>query len=120
MEIIYKNKKIKIPVKKVSSFGKITGLMFRSNKTENLLFEFKEKTKIHIHSYFVFFDFLVIWLNEKNKVVEFKYVNPFYLSIKSKKPFSKLIEIPLNNKNKEITKFFVGRKDLNIIKNSVI
>ena len=116
MEIIYKNKKIKISVKKVSSFRKITGLMFRSNKTKNLLFEFGKKTKIHIHSYCVFFDFLAIWLDEKNKVIEWKYVKPFTFHINPKKPFSKLIEIPLNNKNKEIMKFFVGGKDLNIIK----
>lgn len=109
MIINYKNKKIDIPVKKVSNIGEITGLMFKSNKTENLLFEFNKKTNMRIHSFFVFFNFFVIWLNEKNQVIEWKVIKPFTLSVSPKKPFSKLVEIPFNNENKEIRHFFDGK-----------
>ena len=109
MKIIYKNKKIKIPVKKVSALGKITGLMFKSGKTENLLFVFGEKTKMKIHSFFVFFNFLVLWINDEGKVLEWRVIKPFTLGVSAKKVFSKLIEIPINKKNRKIVKFFVGK-----------
>ncbi|MFH1325230.1 MAG: hypothetical protein ABIH49_00470 [archaeon] len=114
IKISFKNKTIKIPVKKVSFLGKFLGLMFKSRNTENLLFEFHKKTQMQIHSLFVFFPFLAIWLSEKNKVLETRIIKPFNLNVNSKKPFNKLIEIPLNNKNRKITNFFVDKKDLNI------
>ena len=109
MIIYYKNKKINISVKKILGFWKITGLMFKKKTTESLLFDFKKKTKMRIHSYFVFFNFLAIWIDEKNKVLEWKMVKPFTLSIKPENNFVKLIEIPINKRNEVIVKFFVGR-----------
>ena len=109
MIINYKNKKIRIIAKKVSRLGKVAGLMFKKKTTENLLFDFKKKTDMRIHSYFVFFYFLAIWINEENEVIEWKIVRPFILSAKPKKPFMRLIEIPLNRKNKKIISFFVGK-----------
>lgn len=108
MIINYKNKKIRITVEKASGLGKVTGLMFKKKTTENLLFDFRKRTDTRIHSYFVFFHFLAIWINEKNEVIEWKMVRPFILSMKPKKSFMKLIEIPLNEKNKKIIEFFVG------------
>lgn len=112
MIINFKNEKIKIPVKKISEFGKISGLMFRKKSAENLLFEFNKETNLRIHSYFVFFNFLALWINEKNKVLEWKIVKPFTLSVKPNKSFFKLIEIPLNKKNEKIVKFFVGERKI--------
>jgi len=112
MIIFYKNKKIKIPVKKVSALRKITGLMFKNKNTESLLFDFKEKTKMKIHSFFVFFDFLAVWTDNKNNVIEKRFVKPFTLSVSAKKSFHKLVEIPINKKNKEIIHFFVGRRNI--------
>ena len=109
MIVTYKNQKIKIPVKKIYGFGKIKGLMFKSKITKNLLFEFGKESTIRIHSWFVFFDFLALWLDDKNKIIEWKIVKPFTSSVKPKKPFSKLIEIPLNNQNRKIHRFFVGK-----------
>ena len=96
----YKNKKISLEVKKVSSFGKITGLMFKTVNTPILLFDFKKNTRVAIHSFFVFFPFIAVWIDDKNKIVDSRIVKPFSFSINSRKPFKKLIEIPLNNKNK--------------------
>ena len=112
MIINFKNKKIKISVKKVSELGKTIGLMFKKKTTENLLFEFNEKTSFRIHSYFVFFDFLAIWLDKKNNVLEWKIVKSFTLSVKPEKSFFKLIEIPFNKKNEKIVKFFVGKRKI--------
>lgn len=108
--LIEKNKKIKINVKKVSFFGKFSGLMFKNKNTSNLLFEFSKNVNISIHSLFVFFPFLAVWLDDKNKVVEKRIVKSFILSVKPIKKFRKLVEIPLNNENKKIIDFLVGRK----------
>lgn len=112
MIINFENKNIETPVKKVSELGKITGLMFKKKTTGNLLFEFNEKTSFRIHSYFVFFDFLAIWLDKKNMVLEWKIVKSFTLNIKPKKSFFKLIEIPFNKKNEKILKSFVGERKI--------
>ena len=95
-------KKINISCKKVSFFGGVRGLMFRNKETKNLLFEYSGS----IHSFFVFFNFLIIWLDKKNNVVDFKIIKPFRFHVKTEKKFKKFIEIPLNSKNKKIIDFF--------------
>lgn len=112
MKIILLNrkKKIKVNIKKVSFFGKFSGLMFRSRNTSNLLFEFSRDVSISIHSLFVFFPFLAVWLDDKNRIIEKRIVKPFIFSAKPKKMFRKLVEIPLNNENKRIIGFLVGKK----------
>ena len=98
----YKNKKIKVFVQDCNFFKKFSGLMFSDKeKSENLLFDFKIKQKINIHSLFVFYDFLAIWLDEKNDVVDLKKVRPFTFCISPKEACFKLVEIPINRKNKE-------------------
>lgn len=109
MIIHYDNKKISVTVRKVSSLGEVTGLMFRKKKTENLFFSFDKKTSIKIHSFFVFFNFLAIWLDTKNKVIDFKIIKPFTIAVKPKEPFRKLIELPINTKNRETLHFFVDK-----------
>lgn len=108
MKLHYKNKTIEIPVRKVSELGKISGLMFKTRDTDNLLFDFDKETNMSIHSFFVFFPFLAIWLDKNNSVVDFKIVRSFRLRVKSKKFFRKLVEVPFNDKNMKIINFFVG------------
>ncbi|MEK6910494.1 MAG: hypothetical protein AABW82_01860 [Nanoarchaeota archaeon] len=112
MKIILLNgkKKIKVNVKKVSFFGKFFGLMFRGRDTTSLLFEFSKNVNISIHSLFVFFPFLAVWLDDKNRIIEKRIVKPFIFSAKPSKKFRKLVEIPLNNENKRIIHFLVGKK----------
>lgn len=100
----YKGKKLLIELKKVSSIGKFIGLMFKSKDTQALLFEFG-KGKRAIHSFFCPV-FLAIWLLE-GKVVDFKLVKPYQISIKPKKEFDKLIEIPFNNRYSHIIRLFL-------------
>ncbi len=107
-----KGKKISFLVKECNALEKITGLMFKKKITRNLLFDFKKKSFLRIHSYFVFFDFLAIWTDDKNNIIKKKIVKPFTLSVKPKKPFHKLIEIPINKKNEKIIHFFVGKRKI--------
>ena len=86
---------------------KFRGLMFRSkNKAPRLLFN----GEFAIHSYFVFSPFLTLWLDSEDIVVDYKIVRPFKTYINSSKKFSKILEIPVNNYNKEIVEFIVERK----------
>ena len=115
MEFIIKNKsrKIKIKdIKKISEIEKIIGMMFHSKENcPAMLFQFKKQTNIPIHSLFVFFPFIAVWLDNKNNIVDIKKIKPFKLSIKSNEPFYKLLEIPFNKKySKEIKIIFKNRQ----------
>lgn len=98
----WKKKKFLISARRLSECGKGIGLMFKFRNSENLLFEFKKPTQMAIHSFFVFFPFAAIWLNEKNEFIEGKIVFPFTIYIAPKKPFYKLIEIPLNKSEESL------------------
>lgn len=113
LELKVGSKEIEIPsVKKVSEFGKVRGLMFRRRKkVRALLFDFKKKTNLKIHSCFVFFPFLAIWLDDKGNILDKKIVKPWKISISpSVKPYNKLLEIPLNNFYLSKVKNIVGQK----------
>ena len=96
-------------VKKVNGVGKIVGLMFsRREKADILLFEFKKPTKMKIHSCFVFSPFIAIWLDKGDNIIDLKRVKPFKLSFKIRKPYYKLVEIPINKRNKKIIELLDG------------
>ena len=104
----YKDKKFSIDAKVCSPLGKAIGLMFsRREKAEILLFDFKNSSKEAIHSYFVFFPFIAIWLDNDNKVIDLKVVKPFTIFVRPEKSFHKLIEIPFNKKYDKIVKSLV-------------
>ena len=110
MESIFvfnKTSRRKLIVKRAGFFSKGFGLMFRPSGTSNLLFEFKKNVNLSITSLFVFFPFLAIWLDDENKVLGIKIVQPFISKINATKKFRKLIEVPFNEKNKGIIDFFV-------------
>ena len=108
MKINFKDKVIEISdVKECNWFNKIVGLMFsRRQKANALVFDFHKKTKMAIHSFFVFFPFLAVWLDDKNKVMEIKKVKPFTPKQSSTNPYFKLLEIPINEKYKKTLKLF--------------
>ena len=103
MKIKLGSKKINVKVKKSNG---ICGLMFRKIETSALLLNSDKP----IHSFFVFFPFLVLWLNDKNNVVEHKIVMPFSFYEKSKKKFSKIVEIPVSQRYHSVVKFIVGER----------
>jgi len=111
IKLNFKGKKTDIEVKKCNLFWMFRGLMFtKKNKAKALLFDFKKSNKIKIHSLFVFFPFIAVWLNNKNKIVEFKVVKPWRILVLSKKSFNRLIEIPINNKYSGIVKILLDKK----------
>ena len=103
--IYYRRKKRKIIVEDCNALQKAIGLMFSFRESARiLLFSFERKQKIRIHSFFVFYPFAAVWLDEKNKIVDLKIVKPFVPCISHNGKADKLIEIPIN----EYYKYLVG------------
>jgi uncharacterized membrane protein (UPF0127 family) len=101
----FKGKQVLIEdIKKVSSIGKYTGLMFKPKETQALLFEFKKGRKA-IHSFFCK-PFLAVWLLE-GKIVDFRLVKPNLLYVIPNEDFDKLVEIPFNKKYRHIAGLFI-------------
>lgn len=97
-----------------SELEKAKGLMFvRREKAEALIFSFPREARLAIHSLFVFFPFLAVWLDDRGKVVFMKTVKPFCFSVCPQKPFSTLIEIPINEKYKKIAEEISSIKEKN-------
>jgi uncharacterized membrane protein (UPF0127 family) len=95
----YKNKRISLEVHKCNFIKRGVGLMFsRKENAKALLFEFPKPVKMSIHSFFVFFPFLTIWLDDKNKIIEIKKIYPWNPSVFPKEKFKKLIEIPFSRR----------------------
>ena len=110
--IIRKNRRrIKVDVNKTGFIRMGLGLMFRSHNTRNLLFDFQSEVYYRgaITSWFVFFPFLAVWLDKNNKAMESRIVQPFKTSILPKKPFYRLVELPINAKNRHFIDFLVGK-----------
>ncbi|MBD3247153.1 hypothetical protein GF378_00860 [Candidatus Pacearchaeota archaeon] len=98
----FKNEKINLSALELKTpFEKARGLTFKTRKNAKALL-FEMKNPMAIHSFFVFFPFIAIWLDKNNNVIDTKKVRPFKFHIKPKKKFSKLVEIPINNRYKEI------------------
>ena len=104
IKVGFKGKKIEIEARNLAFREQFIGLMFKSRNSENLLFDCPGKWGIH--SFFVFFPFLAIWVDDKNNVQELRIVKPFTFYVEPKREFAKLIEIPLNEKNKKLIKIF--------------
>jgi uncharacterized membrane protein (UPF0127 family) len=101
--IRYKKKKVKVIAEDCNWLKKFTGLMFsRREKAKILLFRMKGKGKITIHSFFVFYSFVAVWLDEKNKVVDLKVVKSFVPYVSHKNKADKLVEIPINKRYDDI------------------
>lgn len=109
IKLSYGKKSFELNLKLCRGFNKLRGLMFtRRERAKALLFEFKRPMNITIHSLFVFFPFVIIWLNTGDKIIDFKIIKPFSFFVSQKRPFSKIIEIPVNNKYQKMVKLLVG------------
>ncbi len=100
----HKGKQFNMGIKECRGLNKIFGLMFKSKNTNAILFEFKKPTSIRIHSFFVFFPFVAVWLDEKNRVIKINKIRPFTLAAYPKKEYDKLIEIPINKRYLKLVK----------------
>ena len=94
----YKRKRICLDVDKCQGLNQGIGLMFkRREKARALLFDFKRPTRQPIHSFFMSFPFIALWLNDEDNVVEIKIFKTFRVYM-PKKRFVRMLEIPLNSK----------------------
>lgn len=75
-----------------STLSKARGLMFSGKKI--LLFVSNKEEKIPIHMFFVFFPILVLWIDGRKKIAEFKILHPFSMH-NPKKKSKYVLEIPL-------------------------
>jgi len=91
-------------IEEVKGIKKFIGLMFKPKETNPLFFSFNSPGKYSIHSFFCN-PFLALWFNDR-KIVEHKFIESWKV-IKPKKKFDKLIEIPFNNKYKDLISFFL-------------
>ena len=104
VKIKLKGKEVVIDdIKKASGIKKFSGLMFKGKQSCALLFSFNLPGKYSIHSFFCQ-PFLAIWLNE-GKIVDYKMIGPNAV-IKPEKDFTQLIEIPLNEKYRDVVNLF--------------
>jgi uncharacterized membrane protein (UPF0127 family) len=87
------------------------GLMFsRREKARALVFDFKKPVKIPIHSFFVRYEFIAIWLDHFGKIIEIRKVKPWSFRVFPSRSFVKLIEIPCNSEYEDICKALVEDK----------
>lgn len=113
LRIGLKNKNIFLEARKCNYLDEAFGLMFqKKTKARALLFDFTGRKGLVLHSLFVFFPFLAIWLDDKNRILELKIVKPFTFNVYSKKQFSKIVEIPINKKYSKIIKKLVGKRKI--------
>ncbi len=94
-------------IKLARGFMIFKGLMFSNrDKASALLFNIGGS----IHSFFVLYDFLILWLDDNNKIVDWKIVKPFSFYEKTDKKFSKILEIPISRRYFKYVKFVVGER----------
>jgi len=113
LKVLFNKKIVIVPVKKTGFFRKGTGLTFRTRNTDNLLFDFSKPVTWQgdLTSVFVFFSFLTLWLDDKNKVIDFKIIRPFKLKIRQKNKFYRIIELPFNLSNRKLIEKFIGKSE---------
>ncbi|MCA9487815.1 MAG: DUF192 domain-containing protein [Nanoarchaeota archaeon] len=105
IKIDFKDKKkySSLTVKKVPWWYEGIGLMFsRKRSAEAMLFSFRKPKRMAIFSLFIPFDFLAVWLDEKNEIIEKRVVSPGEFNVLPSRKFVKLIEIPINGKYDEV------------------
>ncbi len=104
MKLKFKNKKeVDLKVKKLNWFGRVIGLMFsRREKAHALLFDFEKPVRVPIHSWFVFFEFYALWLDDKSNVLEIQKVKSWRSFVRPQEKYVRLVEIPLNRKYKTL------------------
>lgn len=94
------------------------GLMFTSAaKAEPLLFSYSIPHRMAIFSYCIPFEFLAVWIDQDNLVIESKIVRRNTSSVVPRKKFVKLLEIPCTEKYQKIIDFFSSHKNKKIICN---
>jgi hypothetical protein len=106
LKIRIDKEEVEVPdVIKCGEMGKFSGLMFKEARKANaVLFEFGRPTMQAIHSFFCP-HFIAVWLDDGGNILEWRKISERKASIMPNCEFSKLLEIPLNNKYSAVVKF---------------
>lgn len=100
----FSGKKISLRAYVAGGVWRAIGLMFsRRERAKILLFSFKKPARMAIHSLYVFFPFIAVWIDNDGKIMEVRKVKPFSWHVCPKKEFVSLVEIPLSRKYRGIT-----------------
>ncbi len=110
LRVFNRRRQLQIDIKRVGFFTQFIGLMFSRRKTPIRLFSYSSDRKVPIHSWFVFYDFLIVWLDSKNKIVSWKVVKPFTSLVLPTRVCRAFLEIPLDGKYRKEIDFVVGRR----------
>lgn len=81
-------------MKKAIGLTKYFGLMFRSSSTEPIYWEFEKEVSIPMHTLFCP-KVLITWIDKFGERIERREVKPFSWNVKPKKPFTKIVEVPI-------------------------
>ena len=107
----YRGKKfLNVSVLRVGFFAQFIGLMFSRRKTAIRLFSYESDRCVPIHSWFVFYPFLIAWLDSKNRVIERRVVKPFTSCVLPSKKCRSFLEIPIDEKYRKEIEFIVGKR----------
>jgi len=86
-----------------SFFSRLRGLMFRMKFPKAMLFVFPNTSsqRNSIHSFFVFFEFDAVYLDDQKRVIDiYSRVKPFTPYIEPKKPTKYLLELEAGSVSK--------------------
>ncbi len=109
----FKNQKIfNVNVVRMNFFTQFIGLMFTFKNTKIRLFSYSKNSNARIHSWFVFYSFLIVWLDDKKRIIAWKKVFPFTSCVAPPKNFRHFIEIPFNSSNKQILLNFMSKNEI--------
>lgn len=81
-------------IKEAKGIQNYLGLMFKKTP-EPLVFKLKKEKKIAINSLFYKVNFIALWFNKEDKLIDAKLIKPGQLKILPKKSFKTLVEIPI-------------------------
>ncbi len=110
LRVFNRRKHLQIEVKRVGFFTQFIGLMFSRRKTPIRFFSYSSDRKVPIHSWFVFYDFLIVWMDSENKIVSWKVVKPFTSLVLPTIDCRAFIEIPIDGKYRKELEFVVGKR----------
>lgn len=103
-------KSMSFSVRRQNAVTQFIGLMFSTKRTDMRLFSYNKEKIVPIHSWFVFYPFLIAWLDSENRIIEFRVVKPFNSLVIPNKKSKAFIEIPIDAKYSKEIRFIVGNR----------
>jgi len=83
-----------------SFLSKLHGFMFSFSRKKAKIFIFTSEKRVGIHMLFVFMPLIVIWLDDRKRITDFKIMIPFISRHRANARY--VIEIPCNSYNNQI------------------